>query len=111
MEKLVLERKVEDLLNRDLYPMLKKFPKAEKFSLCQEIKTCCYEMLRFTLLANGVKSKRRTYQEHIDANQKLLLVLLSVACEQKYITRKKLEYLQGKLFEIGRILGGWMKSG
>ena len=110
MEKLVLERKIEDLLNRDLYPMLKKFPKSEKFALCQEIKKACYEMLRHTLLANNIRSKRRTYQEEIDANQKLMLVLLSVACEQKYITRKKLAYLQGKLGEIGRILGGWMRS-
>ena len=90
--------------------MLKKFPKAEKFSLCQEMKKACYEMLRYTLLANNIRSKRRTYQEEIDANQKLMLVLLSVACEQKYITRKKLAYFQGKLAEIGRILGGWMRS-
>lgn len=110
MEKLVLERKIEDLLNRDLYPMLKKFPKAEKFALCQEIKKANYEMLRYTLLANNIRSQRRAHQETIDANQKLLLVLLSVACEQKYITRKKLAYLQGKLGEIGRILGGWMRS-
>ena len=48
MEKLVLERKIEDLLNRDLYPMLKKFPKAEKFALCQEIKKLFepYEVLK-----------------------------------------------------------------
>lgn len=110
MEKLVLERKIEDLLNRDLYPMLKKFPKAEKFDLCRDIKRACYEMLHYTLLANNIRSERRRHQEKIDAYQKLLLVLLSVACEQKYITRKKLAYLQGKLGEIGRILGGWMRS-
>ena len=109
VEKLVLERKIEDLLNRDIYPMLKKFPKAEKFSLCQELKKACYEMLRCTMLANNIRTKRKIYQEEVDANQKLMLVLLSVACEQKYITKRKLGYLQEKLFEIGRILGGWMR--
>ncbi len=31
--KLVLERKVEELLNKEIYPMLKGFPKAEKYAL------------------------------------------------------------------------------
>ena len=39
----------------------------------------------------------------------LLLVLLGVAKNQKYITQKKLLELQGKLEEIGRIIGGLQK--
>ena len=36
--KLILEEKVENLLNKEIYPLLKRFPKAEKYSLCQELK-------------------------------------------------------------------------
>ena len=39
----------------------------------------------------------------------ILLVLLGVAKNQKYITQKKLLELQGKLEEIGRIIGGLQK--
>lgn len=108
--KLILERKVEELLNRDIYPMLIKFPKAEKFALCQEVKTAFYGLLKAITLANNVVQRKRFYQEEADGYQKLILILLSVACEQKYITLKKKLYLQEKLFEIGRLIGGWMKS-
>ncbi len=109
-EKLILERKVEHLLNKEIYPVLQKFPKAEKFSLCQEIKQAFYGLLKAIMLANNIRTKRRHYQEEADAYQKLLLVLISVACEQKYITQKKKHHLQTYLYEIGKLLGGWMKS-
>ena len=109
--KLILEEKVENLLNKEIYPLLKRFPKAEKYSLCQELKQAFYGLLKCIMLANNIKRKRRLYQEEADAYQKLILVLISVACEQKYITLKKKHHLQKYLYEIGRMIGGWMKSG
>jgi hypothetical protein len=47
--------------------------------------------------------------DEADAEKTLLLVLLGVAKNQKYITQKKLLELQGKLEEIGRIIGGLQK--
>jgi len=107
---LLVERKAEHLLNKEVYPLLKHFPNAEKFSLCQEIKQAFYGLLKSITLANNVKYKRRLYQEEADAYQKLLLILFNTAYQQKYITEKKKEFLQRKLEEIGRLLGGWMKS-
>ena len=107
---LILTRKAEELLNKEFYPTLKTFPKAEKFALCQEIKQAFYGLLRAIMLANNIKSKRRIYQDEADAYQKLLLVLISVACEQKYITQRRKAHLQLKLLEIGKLIGGWMKS-
>ncbi len=111
MEKkpLVLEKKIEELLNKELYPTLKKMPKAEKFALCQEIKQSCYAMLKCIVLANNVKQMRRHYQNEADGHQKLLLILISVAYEQQYINMKRKAFLQEKLYEIGRLIGGWMK--
>lgn len=106
---LILARKVEELLNKTVYPMLKNFPKAEKYSLCQEIKQAFYALLKAIMLANNIKSRRKIYQEEADSYQKLLLVLISVACEQQYITQKKKAHLQLKLLEIGKLIGGWIK--
>ena len=106
---LILYKKTEVLLH-EVYPVLKNFPKAEKFALCQEIKQAFYTLLRNILLANNIRHKRRHYQEEADAYIKLLLVLFNVAKKQKYITQKKNYQIQIKLEEIGRILGGWMKS-
>lgn len=106
---LIIYKKAEALLDF-IYPIVVNFPKAEKFALAQEIKQAFYALLRNIMLANNIRHKRRLYQEEVDAYLKLLLVLFNVAKKQKYITQKKNVQIQQKIAEIGRILGGWMRS-
>lgn len=106
---LIIYKKAEALLDF-VYPIVINFPKAEKFALSQEIKQAFYALLRNIMLANNVRYKRRLYQEEADAYLKLLIVLFNVARKQKYISQKKNYQIQVKIEEIGRILGGWMKS-
>ena len=107
-----LQKKAEIFLERDVYPLLKNFPVAEKFSLNQEIKQSCYKLIRATVMANNltVVKKRLEWLDEADAEKTLLLVLFGIAKNQKYITQKKLFELQGKLNEIGRIIGGLQKD-
>ena len=106
-----LQKKAEIFLERDVYPLLKNFPVAEKFSLNQEIKQSCYKLILATVMANNltVVKKRLEWLDEADAEKTLLLVLFGIAKNQKYITQKKLFELQGKLNEIGRIIGGLQK--
>ena len=106
-----LQKKAEIFLERDVYPLLKNFPVAEKFSLNQEVKQSCYKLIRATVMANNltVVKKRLEWLDEADAEKTLLLVLFGIAKNQKYITQKKLFELQGKLNEIGRIIGGLQK--
>ena len=100
----VLQKKTEIFLERDIYPLLKNF-------LCQEIKQSCYKLIRAAVMANNLTNvnRRLMWLDEADAEKTLLLVLLGVAKNQKYITQKKLLELQGKLEEIGRIIGGLQK--
>ena len=106
-----LQKKAEIFLERDVYPLLKNFPVAEKFALNQEIKQSCYKLIRATVMANNltVVKKRLEWLDEADAEKTLLLVLFGIAKNQKYITQKKLFELQGRLNEIGRIIGGLQK--
>lgn len=106
-----LQKKAEIFLERDVYPLPKNFPVAEKFSLNQEIKQSCYKLIRATVMANNltVVKKRLEWLDEADAEKTLLLVLFGIAKNQKYITQKKLFELQGRLNEIGRIIGGLQK--
>lgn len=106
-----LQKKAEIFLKMDVYPLLKNFPVAEKFSLNQEIKQSCYKLIRATVMANNltVVKKRLEWLDEADAEKTLLLVLFGIVKNQKYITQKKLFELQGKLNEIGRIIGGLQK--
>lgn len=107
----VLQKKTEIFLERDVYPLLKNFPASEKFSLCQEIKQSCFKLIRAAVMANNLTNvrKRLEWLDEADAEKTLLLVLFGVAKTQKYVTQKKLFELQGRLDEIGRIIGGLQK--
>lgn len=106
-----LQKKAEIFLEKDVYPLLKNFPQAEKFSLSQEIKQSCFKLIRAAVMANNltVVKKRLEWLDEADAEKTLLLVLFGIAKNQKYITQKKLFELQGRLNEIGRIIGGLQK--
>ena len=111
LEPSILQKKAEIFLERDVYPLLKNFPQAEKFSLSQEIKQSCFRLIRAAVMANNltVVKKRLEWLDEADAEKTLLLVLFGVARTQKYITEKKIHELQTKLNEMGRIIGGLQK--
>lgn len=110
MEQLILQKKTEVFFNKDVYPLLQKYPKSEKFAICQEIKQSLYRAIRNAMLANNTKRDRIHYLQQVDADLKLLLVLFSISREQRYITEKKSLYLQDKISELGRITGGLMRA-
>lgn len=92
------------------YPIMIKFPQAEKFALSQELKLAFYHLMKSIVLANEIKHKRRLYQEEIEGQLGLLIVLLDLGKRRGYITKKSSLFIQEKLEEIGRMLGGWIKS-
>ena len=107
----ILQKKAEIFLEKDVYPLLKNFPQSEKFSLSQEIKQACYRFIRAAVMVNNLTAvkKRLEWCDEADAEKTLILVLFGIARTQKYITQKKLLELQGKLNEMGRIIGGLQK--
>lgn len=110
MQPLLLQKKAEVFLS-SLYPLLKNFPKAEKFCLCQEIKQACYRVIRNAMTYNSLKvDSKINYLHQVDADLKLLLVLFGVARGQRYITERKAYELQEKVSELGRITGGLIRS-
>lgn len=110
VQPLLLQKKAEVFLE-NIYPVLKNFPKAEKFCICQEIKQACYRIIRNSMVFHSLKADSKIqYLHQVDADLKLLLVLFGVARGQKYITEKKAYELQEKISELGRITGGLIKS-
>lgn len=92
------------------FPILLKFPQAEKFALSQDIKNAFYSLLQAIVLANEMPRKRRMYQDDIDAYLSLLIVLFNIAKTRNYISEKKNMLIQDRIEEIGRMVGGWIKS-
>ena len=93
-----------------IYPSLKNFPQAEKYSLCKEIKESFINLMRYILLANKVKSKRKYYQEEADGHLQVCKILMKLSYDQKYISHKFHKDISLKLSEIGKMLSDWIKS-
>jgi len=92
-----------------LFPIVEKFPRYEKFVLCTQIKTCVLDIVRHIIKANKIKSKRPILYE-IDVKIEELKFLLRFAHDRKYLSHKSYEHSNKLLAEIGRLLGGWIKS-
>ncbi len=101
--------KLEHLYYR-VYPALKNFPVAEKYSLCVHIKDCFLGALKSMSLGNSVKSKRKQYLQEAEAELQHLGVLVRFSRNQKYISKGFFEDIDTALSEVKALLSGWLKQ-
>ena len=106
-----LQRKTEDFLQVDVYPIVKNYPKAEKFALSQETKQCSYRMLRCVTMANGQVPKRskERWLHEAEAEMNYLLILFKTANTERYLTDRRLADLQRKCRDLGALIGGSLR--
>lgn len=88
-----------------------QFPKAERYALGSEIKQSMYKILRLIVVANKSKAKKPLLFE-IDAELDVLRTFIRLAADPdlKYLPLKKYENWSKLLNEIGKMLGGWLKT-
>lgn len=103
-----LLQKVQDMIVYG-YPLLNQFPKAEKFSLAQDIRSCMNEILSLTITEEKKRSKGATL-EKLDVENSKLKIFLRVSMELKYLSRHHYGVWEEKLVEIGKMIGGLIKS-
>lgn len=90
---------------------LKQFPKYEKHVMAADIRSSMYKLLNLIVRANKKYYKKTTLQD-IDIELEILRTYIRLAADKKlrYLSLKKYENWSKLLNEIGRMLGGWMKS-
>lgn len=108
MENLVIYQKVYDLMLY-LFPIIDRFPKYEKFVLCAQLKNCALEIARKIIIANKSRNKRPILYD-IDVAIEELRMLIRFSHDRKYLSHKSYEETSKRVNEIGRLLGGWIKS-
>lgn len=91
------------------YPALAQFPKSEKFSLVVDIKRILDQMLELTIEAQKKYYKKTTLQE-LDVCVAKLKAYLRLSFNLKYLPMHKYEIWAGMVVEIGKMLGGWLKT-
>lgn len=91
------------------YVALRQFPKSERHVLSQEIRQSLWRLLRLIVVCNRRYYKKTTLQD-LDAELDLLRSQVRMAQSLGYLPFKKYEVWSRMLDEIGRMVGGWMKS-
>jgi hypothetical protein len=90
---------------------LKSFPRSKKYTLGEKIENLIIELLVITLKSAYLsKDKKLPLLNKIDNRIFILKTLIRLAKETKSLDTKKYIILEEKLQEIGKMLGGWMKS-
>ena len=108
MENLKIKQKCEDMIKYG-YIALRQFPKSEKFSLAQDIKRTMFGLLEQIIRANRSRDKRETLYA-IDTELEILRTQVRLAMELQFLPFAKYEVWGGNLAELGRMIGGWVKS-
>ena len=91
------------------YQALAQFPKSEKFALAVDIKRCMHLILARTIEGQKKYYKKTTLQE-LDVELAKLKEYLRLSHELRFLPPKKYEVWSGMVVEIGKMLGGWIKS-
>jgi four helix bundle protein len=108
MDNLVIYQKVYDF-SLYLFPIVDKFPKHEKFALSTHVKDCVLDLARLIIRANKSRDKRPLLHE-VDVRIEEVKFLLRLSHDRKYLSHKSYEHSGRLVAEIGRLLGGWIKS-
>lgn len=112
MEKnqLIIIPKIEKYIEYMLTILL-KLPRTEKFSIGTEIKSSMYEILKNILFASKIDKKRRIeFYNIVDSHIYYQRICIRIMYNNKWIDMKKYKYSNELLDEIGKMLGGLIKS-
>lgn len=107
-EELKILQKIFDMMEYG-YAALAQYPKSEKFALVTDIKRSMDTMLERAIEAQKKYYKKTTLQE-LDVEIMKLKAYLRLSQNLGFLPMKKYEIWSGKVVEIGKMLGGWLKS-
>lgn len=86
-----------------------KFPKSQRFSFAVRIENIMLEIMSLMIAANRMQKKTDLIKT-IDVELEKLRLLVRISKDLKFINLNSYEYAVKCLIEIGKILGGWLKS-
>lgn len=105
---LLIRQKCEAMIEYG-YVALRQFPAFERHVLAAEMRSSMWGLLKLIVVCNKKYFKKTTMQE-LDAELDLLRCQVRIAKQLGYLDFKKYEHWSSLNDEIGRMLGGWLKS-
>lgn len=98
-------------LYKTIYEYTKAFPKSDKYALGEKIKELILETLELLIEAESAKREwKEPILEKVNKKLGVIKLLNRLANETKIMDNRKYLILTDQSLEIGRMLGGWIKS-
>lgn len=98
-------------LYKEIYGLRVTIPKSDRYAIWQKVENTTLEVLERILVVIGLpKNEKMGILEEASKKLNMLRVFIRLSKDVKTIDNKKYIVLQEKLDEIGRMLGGWIKS-
>ncbi|MBQ3172546.1 MAG: four helix bundle protein [Mailhella sp.] len=107
---LILQQKWEDLTKYIFEAVLRNMPKADRFTLGEDIRKIIWEVEGILVQVSLRHGSRWQQLQAVDVRAKTLLAMVRIGMEIGSIPQKKYEQVSMKLVEIGKIIGGLQKS-
>lgn len=96
---------------KDFYSLRLSVPKQDRYTLWQKCESILIEVLEGTLFASQqTKLEKLPTLEKTSVKLNFLKVCIRLMKDIKAIDAKKYVVIEANLDEIGRMLGGWIKS-
>lgn len=94
------------------HEVLITFPKSQRYSLGATCQTEMLELMKDCLKAASTtqSAHKYAYLTNASAHLDVLRLLLSLAKDCRCVSNQTYQQLDSRLGEIGRMLGGWLKS-
>ena len=108
MDELKILQKTYDMMQY-LHQTLQQYSKSEKYGLAADTKSAAYELLRLLITANKRYHKKTTMQD-ADIQLDILRHMIRLGKDLKFMSLRRFEILSGMTTELGKMIGGWMKS-
>lgn len=99
------------LMYKTFYRHLELFPKKDKYTLGSKCETLMITVLELLLTASRAeRANKKNLISQASVKFDALKIFLRLAWELKILDDKKYAELQTHLQEIGKMIGGWLKS-
>lgn len=115
MEEFKIKEKIYEMIRYGV-PALMQFPRVERYELAGRIRSSMYGLLDYAVRVEKKYYKKTTLQD-MDIELDVLRHLIRLAADKKLYPKtapclpfKKYEHWAKMLDEIGRMIGGYMKS-
>ena len=87
-----------------------KFPKSERFRMAKRLEDSVFSFYELLIEATRTTKRKRSLLIKADVELEKLRLYVRMSQQRKLTSIKQYHFISGALIEIGKLLGGWLKT-